>query len=105
MSSSETILKAAFNRTLSRLKQKLIDTALEINTLTKDAPEKIQKEWEAFKNEVYEEADRLSKEEYERNKKEEEVINAKDGNHNPQDAINKIRLKVTAINQKVEDRY
>ena len=52
MSSPENLLKATMNRLTARIGRKLVDTAADIAAIAKDAPERLQKEWENFQEEV-----------------------------------------------------
>ncbi len=103
MTSSEKLLQATFNRLASRLSQKIIQFTNYIAANTIDAPEKIQKEWQIFQEEVREEADRLSN-----------VVKSKSNNSqagedfdvseniDPQERIDRLRAKISNLNRKLE---
>ena len=102
MSSTDKLLKATLNRLRARIGQNLINSAVELAVIAKEAPEKLQKEWELFQEEVIEEANQLGKE-----SKEEEVSesNFKSQNHGiekSQQKIDEIRAKVADLSERVE---
>ena len=103
MSSPDNLLKATLNRLGNRIGQKLIDSVSELVKISKDAPEKFRTEWELFQEEVIEEANRLDDE------SREEVSNNKNESKgsefdSPQDKIDQIRTKVSALNSKLETK-
>ncbi|WP_320677572.1 hypothetical protein [Prochlorococcus sp. MIT 1300] len=59
MSSSDSLLKATLNRLIVRLNKSLADTTKKISLLVDDAPQRIQTEWDLFKEEVKLEAERI----------------------------------------------
>ena len=61
MSDSEILLKAALNRISARITEKLINSAQEFTEIAEELPQKIQNEWDTFKEEVIEESERLEK--------------------------------------------
>ena len=101
MSSSEKLLQATLNRLGARISEKLIKTAVKFAVIAQEAPEKFQKEWELFQEEVIAEANQLE------NDSKEEVS---DTNYNsqdyeiekPQQKIDQIRAKVADLNSKIE---
>ena len=63
MSNSENLLKATLNRIKARLEEKLIKKANEASVFAKEAPDRLKKELEILKTEIFEEAERIQKEE------------------------------------------
>ena len=61
MSDSEILLKAAINRISARITEKLINSAQEFTEIAEELPQKLQDEWNSFKEEVIEESERLGK--------------------------------------------
>ena len=61
LSDSERLLKAAINRINARITEKLINSAQEFTEIAEKLPQKLQNEWDSFKQEVIEESDRLEK--------------------------------------------
>ena len=61
MSSHETLLQATINRLAVRCRKTLTKSLTYFSAIARESPEKLQRKWEEFKEEVYEEADRLSK--------------------------------------------
>ena len=59
MNSSDSLLKATLNRLIVRLNKSLADTTKKISLLVNDAPQRIQTEWDLFKEEVKLEAERI----------------------------------------------
>ncbi len=101
MSNPETLLQATLNRLAARLGQGFIDIAAGIAVKAQDAPEKLQKEWELFQEEVFAEANRLDQNPSEENT--EEITTSKyPENENPQDKIDLLRAKIAKLNKKIE---
>ena len=101
MSSTEKLLQATLNRLGARIGQKLIKTAVELAVVAQEAPEKLQKEWELFQDEVIAEADQLENESKE--EVSDENINSQDYEiEKPQQKIDQIRAKVADLSSKIE---
>ncbi len=101
MSSQESLIKATLNRLKARLNKKLIETSSQIAFFIEEGPDRISKEWDLFKDEIYAEAERIEKESEEKK----EVNNSH--SESSEDAsikstINQLRSKVSAISQKLE---
>ena len=102
LSDSEILLKAAINRIAARITEKLINSAQEFSEIAEEMPQKIQKEWTSFKEEVIEESERLEK----------KTNSSKETNSNQQSTkedltqaqIDNLRLKVIEINKRIEER-
>ena len=88
MSSSDHLLKATLNRLSAKIEEKLTYLTTKLTTLSKEAPEKLKKEWELFKEEVKEEADWLDQQSDENSSYKES------NNDDPQETIDRIRLKI-----------
>ena len=103
MTNTDTLLKAAINRLTARFGEKIIDTAAEVASLAKEAPDKLQKEWETLKEEIYEEAERLKKE---LDLKEKDQSNTKQSSvlESPIERIDEIRARVSELNQKIDNQ-
>ena len=105
MSDSETLLKATLNRVAARIGKKIIHSAEELADIAKDAPQRIQKEWSQFKDEVIEESIRIEK--ASKTTTSEDVEKSK---QNPshkdliQNKIDNLRSKVMNINRNIEER-
>ena len=63
MTKSEVLIRAALNRLSIRLGDKMVEKAAEITSLAQEAPDRLRKELESFKNEVLEEVERINQEE------------------------------------------
>ena len=103
MSSPETLLKASINRLITRLMEKLLKKAADIADIAKDAPEKLQKEWGVFQEEVVAEAARLDKQ-AEKEKAERATNSQNTGKEDPQQQIDLLRNKVSALSRKIEGK-
>ena len=106
MSSPENLLKATLNRIAARLSKTLVSAAEEMAVLRKDAPERLQKEWEVFQEEVFVEAKRI--EQTTNNSNNEgynEELSKNDENETPLAKIDRLRAKVTQLNSKIEEKY
>ena len=102
MSDSEILLKAAINRISARITEKLINSAQEFTEIAEELPQKLQNEWDSFKEEVIEESERLGKKpnsSKEKNSREdlskEDLIQIK---------IDNLRSKVIDINKDIEGK-
>ncbi len=103
MSSSENLLKATFNRLAARFNQKVIDGIASIAVIAKETPEKVQKEWELFQEEVINEADRIENESNDLATNEESKAKENDGEE-PKQKIEHLRHLVQDLNHKFEQR-
>ena len=98
MSKTDNLLKATITRLKSRINDRVKDISNKIESLAKDGPEKIQKEWEIFQKEVIDEADRIEREEKNKGNKRD---------NSPEDirlinVISKTRSKISEINKNME---
>ena len=101
MSDSETLLKATLNRLTARIGRNLIDISTKIALITKDAPEKIKREWDLFQEEVITEAERLKKESGNENfESMREKSNSE--NEHEQEKIDQLRAKVSRLSKYFE---
>ncbi len=102
MSSSENLLKALINRLSLRLGERMVNTAAEIADIAKEAPDRLKTEWEAFKEEIIAEANRL---ELEDNREIHQDNSPEDleANH-PKSKIDYLRSKVLKLTREIEDR-
>ena len=102
MSDSEILLKAAINRISARITEKLIHSAQEFAEIAEELPQKLQNEWDSFKQEVIEESQRLEKKTNEsKEKTSEEQISKEDS---IQIQIDNLRSKVIDINKDIEGK-
>ncbi len=104
MSSSETLLRAAINRLTSRLGEKIIDIAAEVAVLSEDAPDRLKKEWDLFKEEIYEEATRLDADINAASDSDSFSTDSKETN-DPLKKIDQLREKVSELNNKIEGKH
>ena len=102
MSDSEILLKAAINRISARITEKLINSAQEFTEIAEELPQKLQIEWDSFKEEVIEESERLEKKTNEsKEKTSEEQLSKEDS---IQIQIDNLRSKVIDINKDIEGK-
>ena len=90
------------NRIAARITKKVINSAQEFTEIAEELPQKLQKEWSSFKDEVIKESERLEKmtnSSQEKNSKEqlskEDLI---------QIQIDNLRSKVVEINKDIEEK-
>ena len=102
MSDSEILLKAAINRISARITEKLINSAQEFTEIAEELPQKLQNEWDSFKEEVIEESERLGKKTNESNEKTSEEQLSKEDSIQIQ--IDNLRSKVIDINKDIEGK-
>ena len=102
MSDSEILLKAAINRISARITEKLINSAQEFTEIAEELPQKLQNEWDSFKEEVIEQSERLGKKTNEsKQKTSEEQLSKEDS---IQIQIDNLRSKVIDINKDIEGK-
>jgi hypothetical protein len=102
MSAPQYLLQAALNRLAARLGSGLADTAAGLAVLAQDAPERLRRELDLFREEVEQEADRL-----ERGGSAEGSAGAAatawgDGAADPQDQIDALRARVAELSRRLE---
>ena len=102
MSDSEILLKAAINRISARITEKLINSAQEFTEIAEELPQKLQNEWDSFKEEVIEESERLEKKTNETNEESSKKPLSKEDLIQIQ--IDNLRSKVLDINKDIEGR-
>ncbi len=100
MSDSELLLKAAINRIAARVTEKLINSAQEFTEIAEELPQKLQNEWDSFKEEVIQESERLGKKANECKEKTREKQLSKEDLIQIQ--IDNLRSKVIDINKDIE---
>lgn len=61
MSAPQSLLQATLNRLSARLRSGLADTLAGLVALAEEAPERVQREWDLFVQEVEQEADRIER--------------------------------------------
>ena len=102
MSDSEILLKAAINRIKARITEKVINSAQEFSEIAEEFPQKLQNEWDSFKEEVIEESERLGKKSDSSKKTSaREELSKKDL---IQIKIDNLRSKVIDINKDIEGK-
>ncbi len=101
MSPSDNLIKAALNRLGARIEERLVNAAAELKAIARETPEKLQKEWNLFQEEVIEEAERLDKEDEEKGI---DVEPQEEGSKSfqTQEKIDLLRAKVAEIGSKLE---
>ena len=99
MIDSETLIRAAFNRLAARVTEKLITKASEASVIASEAPDLIKKEWESFKKEVIEEANRINNQ----NESSQEIYSDQPKNvDTTKDKIENIRTKIISLSKTIE---
>tara|TARA_Y100001968_G_scaffold304082_1_gene318790 strand:- start:653 stop:952 length:300 start_codon:yes stop_codon:yes gene_type:complete len=96
MSSPESLLKATIKQIKIRIERKMIDLAKEISLFVENSPEKLNNEWEIFKQEVYDEAEIIENKPNENNKP--SPYPSSDENR-----IDGIRKRISKINKIIEE--
>ena len=90
------------NRIAARITEKLINSAQEITEIAEELPQKLQKEWSSFKEEVIEESERLEKKtNASKEKSSKEQLSKEDL---IQIQIDNLRSKVIDINKDIEEK-
>ena len=103
MPAPQTLVQAALNRLTARLGSSLADAAAGLAVIAQDAPERLRQEWDLFREEVEQEADRL-----ERGDSPVDAPAASaptvpvDGD--PQDQIDQLRAQVARLARRLEEQ-
>lgn len=97
MSTPQSLLQATINRLGARLGGQLADRAAELAVLAQDAPQRIQREFSLFWEEVEREAQRLETGESTSN-----PTGAGGSTADPQDLIDSLRAQVAHLAKKLE---
>ncbi len=98
MSTPQSLLQATINRLGARLGSQLADRAADFAVLAQDAPQRLQREWILFWEEVEKEADRLDHGDTSGPRYRDEAPVASD----PQEQIDALRAKVANLARKLE---
>ncbi|MFM7361322.1 MAG: hypothetical protein ACKO6F_06605 [Cyanobium sp.] len=100
MSAPQYLLQAAVNRLAARLGSGLADTAAGLAVLAQDAPERLRRELDLFREEVEQEADRLER----GGSAEGSDVAAATGDaaSDPQDQIDALRARVAELSRRLE---
>ena len=102
MSDPEILLKAAMNRIAVRITEKVLKSAQEFTEIADELPQKLQNEWSSFKEEVFEESERLEKKTpASKEKSSKEQLTKEDS---IQIKIDNLRSKVIDINKDLEGK-
>ena len=90
------------NRIAARITEKVINSAQELTEIAEELPQKLQNEWDSFKEEVIEESERLEKKtNATQEKSSKEKLSKEDL---IQFQIDNLRKKVIEINKDIEGR-
>ena len=103
MNNQDTIIQATINRLAARIGNRFSKKVFEILMLAKEAPDKIQKEWNDLQEEIIEEANRLQKEEESQKNCTKQTSEGKGSS--PKEQIDLLRARVTEISKRLEDNY
>lgn len=98
MSTPQSLLQATINRLSARLGSQLADRAADFALFAQDAPQRLQREWTLFWEEVEHEARRLDHGESAPDRSWDEGRTETD----PQDQIDALRAKVATLARKLE---
>jgi hypothetical protein len=98
MSTPQSLLQATINRIGARLGSQLADRAAEFAVLAQDAPQRLQREWTLFWQEVEQEAERLDMGDAPPQRSREDAT----GTLDPQEQIDALRAKVASVARKLE---
>ncbi|MFN6337330.1 MAG: hypothetical protein ACK41W_01155 [Cyanobacteriota bacterium] len=97
MSTPQSLVQATINRIGARLGGQLADRAAELAVLAQDAPQRLQREWSLFWEEVEREAQRL-----ERGESAAASAGVSRSPGDPQERIDALRAQVADLAQKLE---
>ena len=94
MSNPESLFQATINRLKIRFEEKLLDIASKVSILLENSPERLNDEWELFKEEVYAEAERIDKKKTNTDTANKVLTN--------QERVDRIREKVSTLSKFIE---
>ena len=100
MPTSETILRATFNRLKARLGSGFMASVSKAAILMQEAPDRFKEEWDLLQKEISSEADRLDNDEDIDN---EEIPFPQDNSVTSQNRVDKLRAKVAKLTKKIEE--
>jgi uncharacterized protein YceH (UPF0502 family) len=103
MSAPQTLVQAALNRLTARLGSGLAEAVAGLAVLAQDAPERLQREWDLFREEVELEARRLEHPEPEDVGANPDSAAAASG-PDPQQQVDDLRATVARLARRLEDR-
>ena len=90
------------NRIAARITEKVINSAQQFTEIAEELPQKLEKEWSSFKEEVIEESERLEKKtKASKEKSSKEQLSKEDL---IQTQIDNLRSKVIDINKDIEEK-
>ncbi len=98
MSTPQSLLQATINRLGARLGSQLADRAADFALLAQDAPQRLQREWSLFWEEVEQEAERLDHGDTTASPGRDQSPTAAD----PQEQIDALRARVATLAHKLE---
>ncbi len=105
MSSSDVFLKAFLRRLSIRLESGLAEVASSIDSLIKEGPSHLRRELQDFYEEVISETDRVKEEESSKDYIEDLELMNNASADDPQKILERLRLKVSDMSQKLESKY
>ena len=101
MTSSESLIRAAFNRLKARMGNSLLSSISKTEVLLKKGPDLIQKEWNILKEEIIDEAYRIDEEEREEGSLK-DIPLEKENSSNSQNRVDQLREKVSKLTKHLE---
>ena len=101
MSAPQTLVQAAINRLSARLGSGLADAAASLAVLAQDAPERLRREWDLFREEVELEAQRLQHPD-QAPAPDTDSSSPQVANLDPQDQIDALRATVARLSRRLE---
>jgi uncharacterized protein YceH (UPF0502 family) len=102
MSAPQYLFQAALNRLAARFGSGLADTAAGLAVLAQDAPERLRRELDLFREEVEQEADRLERGGPAAGPMAKTAAAWGEGSADPQDQIDALRARVAELSRRLE---
>jgi hypothetical protein len=102
MSAPQTLVQAAFNRLSARVGSGLADAAAGLAVIAQDAPETLRREWELFREEVEQEAERLERPDSGDPRADQVPSQPAAPAPDPQDQIDALRAQVARVARRLE---
>jgi hypothetical protein len=102
MSAPQTLVQAAFNRLSARVGSGLADAAAGLAVIAQDAPETLRREWDLFREEVEQEAQRLERPDSDDPRADQAPSQPAAPAVDPQEQIDELRAQVARVARRLE---
>ncbi len=102
MTSSETLIRAVFNRLKARMGKSIFSSISITKNVIEEVPDQIREEWNVLKEEIIDEASRIDEEENKDFSSKNITLKQKTSSHT-ENKIKEIRKKIISLSRQVEE--